>query len=140
MFKKSKKFVLVPLLMLALISSAQAHTVRVELEGSLDGPAAYGLSKLESALKDRGIRTERGPLMLHGLLIGTPADNARIRDLVTSSRLVLPEAAESLAVKRIKEREGEFLAVVGRDGVGLMYALLELAEELDSLPTQADWF
>lgn len=113
-------------------------------DGNMAEPARFGLQQLLLALDQNGysyLRKEnpdnkRGNM----LILGTQADSERIRFLLSQNDLQLPGAKESLLVKRLNEHGRTILMVTGSDDRGLMYALLELAEQVKHLEKEQDWF
>ncbi len=86
-------------------------------------PAALGIGKLEAVLRDRGLQVE---------IIG-PADTARGRFAI-SARVSASDKrpAESFSIHVDAGGEMPTLALSAPDPVGLMYAEMELAEDLAS--------
>ena len=125
-----------------LLGTWTVAAIPVRVEGTLDPPAAYGLGKFQQALADRGVALERDAASASGpnVIVGVAAPGSQLARWIEAGRLSLPEGREALAVKRLKDGNAEYLAVAGRDGVGLMYALLELEDEIRALPKDADWF
>lgn len=133
------------ILLLGLIcagfASAQT-TLPLRVEGTLELPAAYGLSQLEKSLAAREVRLKRDSDAGSGrsLLVGVAAQGSSLAAWVKAGKLSLADTREALAVKRVRDGQNEVLAFVGSDAVGLMYALLEAAEEVAALPEGTDWF
>ncbi len=111
-------------------------------DGVLGKPAGFGVARLERALHSRGVRVRRATSLdtatSHAMVFGTSA-SAVVRDLSLQG-LEVPRAAEALAVKRMTSGGTAILAVAGRDDTGLMYAALELAQQLEALPASASWW
>jgi len=113
-------------------------------DGPLGKSAQFGLQQFLSALDKKGISysqkeaADDKPSSL--LLVGTLSGSERIKSLHRQKRLELNEAKESLSVKRLDDEEQRILVVAGSDDRGLMYALLEMAEQVDFLEAGQDWF
>jgi len=125
-------------------SSAHAGLDAVPLivDGVLESPAAYGLGQLENALAARGVRFDRNARAGSGRSVkaGVAAPGSPFAAWAKTNSAAPAEMREALAVKRVRDGKNETLAFAGADSVGLMYALLEAAEEIEALPAGADWF
>lgn len=108
----------------------------------LGSPAQYGVDRLKKALEARGCRLDDAAGLTKALIVGTYGGSAKLKDWVDGKgamRIELQKRPEALAVKRIEKPEPA-LAVVGYDDVGLMYALLEIAEMVDHSAQPEKWF
>lgn len=125
----------------AVSRSAQA-SVPLIVDGVLESPAAYGLGQLEKALAPRGVRFERGsgPGSGRSVRIGVAASGSPFAAWAKTNGAAPAVTREALAVKRVRDDKNETLVFAGADSAGLMYALLEAAEEIEALPAGADWF
>ena len=117
--------------------------VALVLDGRLGAPAQYGLARLEQALRARGVtpRTSKSLATVGDtrvLVIGTRENSALVREL--DAELGLPDVREALAVKRVRRGKQDLLVVAGRDERGVMYALLELAQQLTVLDRGDNWW
>jgi len=101
----------------------------------LPGPgAAHGLSKIESALRAKGIAAEkvqsldaaRGKVLI---VIGSAPDSVAA-DLLKAAGAPLPDGAEALVIRRSEFEGKTALAVCGSDDRGLMYAELDVADRI----------
>ena len=125
-------------------SSGNAPAVRLSIvDRKLGPPAQYGVDRLTKALKDAGCRLETdAPADGLTLTIGTYGGSQQIKDRVDgsgASHIDLPKSAESLAVK-YTDAQKHSLIVAGYDDVGLMYALLEIADMVEHSPAPQAWF
>ncbi len=129
---------------IALIFTGLAHgqAVRLHVDGTLAPPAAHGLAALQKALGARGVQWEPGALPATGqaLVVGVATPGSQLSEWIKAGRMSLPDSQEALSVKRLKEGQAELLCVAGSDAMGVEYALLEIAEEIEALPPDADWF
>lgn len=130
------------LLNLACFGYIWAAPIPLWIEGRLAAPAEYGLAQLERALGERGVELARatGVPSGRGVVVGVAASGSRMAGWAAAERLTLAPGPEALAVKRLREGEAELLVFAGSDPVGLMYALLDAAEEVEKLGRDADWF
>ena len=96
--------------------------MRILLDGSYGPKVRYAFGELEKALKASGESVEGVSGGDTDLVAGTPAGSDRI----AGASLGLAGDPESLAVGR----EGATTFVAGSDEQGLMYALLEAAEQV----------
>ncbi|MBE3118139.1 MAG: hypothetical protein IMZ50_05205 [Candidatus Atribacteria bacterium] len=97
---------------------------------------------MKAALSLRGISLAQatGPRSGRCLYVGVASPGSQLALLVQSRRLDLPDAKEALCVKRFSDSGIDYLAIIGTDAMGLMYALLEAEEEVLALPPGSDWF
>jgi len=113
-------------------------------DGLLGKPAQFGLQQFLSTLDQKGFsylqKEAAGDKTSSLLLVGTLSGSERIKSLHIQKRLELNEAKESLSVKRLDEKEQRILVVTGSDDRGLMYALLEMAQQVNFLEPGKDWF
>jgi hypothetical protein len=111
------------------------------LDSKLGAPAQYGVDRLTKALKKAGlVLKEAGATVGPSLFIGTYDGSEQIKKWCAASdntHLKLAKHAEALAVKR---KDANQLIVAGYDDVGLMYALLEIADMVEHSPTPKTWF
>ncbi|MGD9127121.1 MAG: hypothetical protein PVH19_07050, partial [Planctomycetia bacterium] len=107
-------------------------------------PVRHAIKRLTDVLKKRGVhlvphvsgRTSKV------LIAGVSSKSLMAKLGVAEGEIKLPEQPESLAVKRFNKKDEKRLVVIGYDDVGLMYALLDIADYVESLPDDkvADWF
>ena len=113
------------------------------MDEKLGAPAQYGLDRLTKALEAHGCPLSAAADGSRStLVIGTYGGSRHIKDLVDRDKpaqLKLEKRAEALAVKRIPEGSQTTLIVAGYDDVGLMYALLELADMVEHSADPAHW-
>ena len=114
-------------------------------DGSLGECAEYAVNRLIEALAERGqsvVRADSLPAdsSAGAFLVGTLPGSSRIKELRESGRLDLSDRKESLAVQRVKAEGREILVAAGADDTGLMYALLEIAEQVRTSEAPADWY
>ncbi len=128
-----------------LFSSSSPPPVTIVTDGSFGKPAEFGVNRLMAVLEKMGQPTERAESLQAAatgdvLLAGTLSGSSWIRDMKSSGRLDLADHKESLAVRRIREEGRNLLVVTGADDIGLMYALLEIAEQVRTSSSPAGWF
>ncbi len=104
----------------------------LDLGGLRDArPAVGALSRLREALAQRGlVLTEWGdsaePRAAH--VVAASADSAAARSALASAGVSLPSGPESLALVGGRGRGAPTTFAIGTDGIGLAYALDELAD------------
>jgi hypothetical protein len=126
-------------------SSFAPAPVTIVTDGTLGKPAEFGVNRLFRILEEKGqIAKLTDSLQAVSssdvLLVGTLSGSARIRAMRSSGQLDLSDRKESLAVKRFKEGGRNLLVAAGADDTGLMYALLEIAEQVRTSAFPAVWF
>ena len=116
---------------LLLPAIAAGQRVMLITEKELEAPARHGLSKLEDALRAKGLTVERTTasakpagefVVLAGLSGG---DGLAARQLQST-----PSGAEALAVKRMTYGGKPAVVLCGADARGLMHAALDAAERI----------
>jgi hypothetical protein len=122
-----------------------SESVTIVIDGNLGKPAEFGVNRLLGILEKRGQAVERadsiqGASSSDVLLVGTLSGSSQIKDMRTSGRLDLSDHKESLVVKRLKEGGRNLVVTAGADDTGLMYALLEIAEQVRTSSSPAGWF
>ena len=119
--------------------------VAVVADGTLGAPAEFALNRLLATLESRGLPAVRessldaaaaSDVLLAGTLTGSP----KVKDMSASGRLAISDKKESLAVARLRQGEHNVLVAAGADSTGLMYALLDIAEQVRTSPSPAGWF
>ncbi len=119
--------------------------VTIVTDGRLGECADFAVTRLIGAFAARGLDVVRADSFsadssARGFLVGTLSGSPRIKELRESGRLDLADRKESLAVRHIKEEGRDLLVAAGADDTGLMYALLEIAEQVRTSAAPADWF
>ncbi|MCJ7595314.1 MAG: hypothetical protein MUO52_11150, partial [Desulfobacterales bacterium] len=125
------------------VSSGDEHVfsaIDIVVDGALEPSALYGLNKLRRAFQVKGISVSEKKSMAEEqsadtFLIGTLPESLLVKELKRSGKLNLSDKRESLAVQRVKDTKGEFFVIAGADDRGLMYALLEIARQIELSPT-----
>ena len=126
----------------SLAQGSDRPTVRVSIgDEKLGPPAQYGLDRLTRAIDAAGGRRDPEAKTEKNLVIGTYSGSKQIQAWVDGKgddRIEMAKHPESLAVKY---RDGKkTLVVAGYDDVGLMYALLEIADMVDHSAEPKRWF
>lgn len=115
------------------------------VDGEMGSPARFGIDRLTEVLKNAQCRVTESPEIGGSddhqvILVGTLKGSGLIREYRRSGRLELAEEAESLAVKHLREGKRTILCAAGSDDRGLMYALLDISEQLRASDFSADRF
>jgi len=130
------------LLLASPTRAAAARAVHVVVEKGIEPPAAHALRQLTMALERKDFKIVRQATLPKrsdmAFVVGLPKDSASLRKLMDRYSLTLPEAAESLLVKKLLDRSPPVVLIAGHDQRGLMYALLDLARSIELAPTGAD--
>lgn len=117
--------------------------VRLRIEdANLGPPAKYGIERLRKVLESRGCRIDVAADSQKTLIVGTYGGSKQVKAWVdgdSSRRIHLEKRPEALVVKRMAAPEPS-LVVAGYDDVGLMYALLEIADMVEYSTDPAGWF
>ncbi len=123
----------------------QARDVEIIVDGAIGKPAQFGIEQLIKILETKGypFSTQESLTVSRAfniLLIGTLKGSNLIKKLKNEGKLSLLENKESLAVKRQKEGDKNILIISGADDRGLMYALLEIAQQIETLDARKNWY
>ena len=115
-------------------SGGAIKKVTMIADSGLDGPARYGIGKLEAALRAKGVAVSEDETQVSGsdlvLLAGIGGRGAAAVAL-TGMRVAAPSGAEALAVSTAgRYRNKPAIVLAGSDGTGLMYAALDLADRV----------
>jgi hypothetical protein len=128
-------------------TSSQPGPTNVDLvvDGTIGKAAQYGIDQMIASLQARGCKVDQVESLDaagsdHILLLGTLEESEVVRSLQDENRIDLPQGKESLAVKRHKEENRDVLIIAGSDDRGLMYAVLEAAQQIIALEEDANWF
>jgi hypothetical protein len=126
------------------IEKVTQEQVTILVDGSLGPPAQFGLQQFLSVLDQKGVpyiqKKSADENSRSLLFLGTLSGSETIGSLREQKRLDLSETKESLAVQRLDNEEQQILYVASSDDRGLMYALLEIAEQVKHLEPGQDWF
>jgi len=97
--------------------------------------AQYGVTKLKVALRAQGwtvktaasLEAAKGDLVI---VAGTSTNNGAAARLLRDAGVALPDVSEALTVKRLERGKQSMLVLCGADERGLMYAALDVAEQV----------
>ncbi len=119
-----RKLTLLVSLLQAVLPALAARRVALIRQGDLTGPAAYGLGRLDQALRRKGLEVADASAS------GT-ADLAIVAGLRPCAQSVMsPDGPEALAIRRGKYQGKPALILCGTDARGLMYAALDTADRI----------
>jgi hypothetical protein len=117
--------------------------VELVTEDAALGPSAkYGLERLTAALAKHKLSFEKdaGASANSNLfIVGTYQGSEKIKNLVEGGSLKLDKTKESLLVKH-QNVGNAILYIIGYDDVGLMYALLDIADKIEHSADASNWF
>jgi len=125
--------------------SSAGAAVDLIVEGAPGSAVIFGIERLAAALEASDRSFNRVSSMEESrssfvMIAGTPEGSSLIRDWVETGTIKLAEGRESLAVKHLTEKGKNVLCIAGSDERGLMYALLEIAQQIQFLGSGKDWF
>ena len=125
--------------------SSAGTTVDLVIEGTPGSAVSFGIDRLTAALEEADSPFERPASTEESeasfiVVAGTPEGSSLIRGWAEEGIIQLSEGKESLAVKHLKENGKNVLCVAGSDERGLMYALLDIAQQIQFLEDGQDWF
>lgn len=120
-----------------------SQVIRLVLENEeLGPPAKYGVDQLTDALEKQNVKLEAKEVAeaARVLRVGTYLGSDAVRKLADEGEIQLAKQTEALSITRQTGERGSTLLVAGYDDVGLMYALLELADEVEHCADISKWF
>lgn len=111
-------------------AASAAETAPYQTDGEIGAPAEFGVSRLQARLADKSVtlRLAGSSDAAPRILVATYETSKKIRSLVDDGKLDLKKSKESLAVTRLEVDGKNTLVIAGFDTVGLMYALLDMAD------------
>ena len=129
-------------------SPRKAPTVRavaVIADSTLDAPGHYGITKLEEALRAKGVKVTEGSGALAGsdfaIVAGLGAGSGEAAHALQEIKAPAPAGAEALAIRTGAKYKGKpALILAGADANGLMYAALDLADRVGWAKTASNPF
>lgn len=119
-----------------------AAEMQIVVEGEWPASARRALDELRRVVPAKHtlhVVSRPDPARSHTLLAGIAGHSPLLDRALAEAKLVLPEEAESLAIRRVGP-DRQTLLVAGRDAVGLGYALRDIARSLELAPPDADPF
>ncbi len=122
----------------------QPQTVTLIVGSALDAPASHGLSQLTQSLRSSGFKVTRrasldAPFDGSPVVVGLCSAPSSVTQLLGAADLEPPVEPESLLIHPVKWRSKDGLLICGHDDRGLMYALLEVAEQVKRSDPRPDW-
>ena len=98
-------------------------------------PVLHGLAKLRHALQANGTSSEETTALKQAkgetvVIIGLASAPGEAAKLIAELKLTPPQAPESLLIKRFSREGKANILVTGADAIGLMYALLDVADRV----------
>lgn len=92
----------------------------------------YAIEKLEKALEEKGIISERVNSIENAtgkwlIAVGLSSGKGNVAELIHSENRTVPATTEALAVWKTKYENKPLVVIAGYDDQGLMYALLDVA-------------
>src|SRR4051794_20191685 len=119
-------------------AAAPGRTVRkvaIVADPGLDATAKHGIGKLTEALRAKGVTvSEAADAVTTADLVvvaGLSGSRGSAASALTSDGAPLPSGAEALTVRIAIRYQGKpAIVIAGSDGVGLMYAALDLADRV----------
>ncbi|NWG14617.1 MAG: hypothetical protein HXY20_13905 [Acidobacteria bacterium] len=109
--------------------------VQLFAEGKLGDPGQFGLRELDTALRQKGIATERvsAPSAADDarIMAGIAESAPQIRHLIERAGASVPAEPESYVIRKTVQDGYPALLVAGSDKRGLMYGLLEVERQVN---------
>ena len=119
----------------ATATSATVKKVAVIADSALGEPGQYGIRKLETALRAKGITVSEGQDQASQsdfvLLAGLGAGNNTAAAALAEMKVPAPSGSEALTIRTgARYHEKPAIILAGSDNTGLMYAALDLADRV----------
>ena len=114
------------------MNAQQGTKYSIVVDPSVGQKVEYGLSKFESALKEKGIQSERVDNLekangRHIVVVGLSTGDGSLAQIARKGNRAIPSAQEALAIWKDTYNGKPLLALGGYDDQGVMYALQEAA-------------
>ncbi len=131
----------------AITTVSAQETVIVSLTTNEPPPVRFGILDLESALREVGLDVtvmqdiripDRPAAQKYRFWVTTAGEQAANQDPFQAALGRVPEPAESYAISVARSRDWVDFLVIGRDVVGTMYGLFDLAEQVAMAGTARD--
>ncbi len=107
-----------------------------------NGPAARAVAEVEQVLKERGVGVSRATDSVERvsaqLIVGLAGKSPAVDRALREQNVSVPDAPESLLIRRIPSTNPTRILIAGRDERGLAYALREAAQAFRLAPAGAD--
>ena len=129
---KPRKLILLSLVFVTVSIYAQQGTYSIVVDPLIAQKVEYGLGKLELALKEKGIHSERVDQLAKAtgkriIVAGLFSGEGSLAQIARLSNRSIPAVSEALAIWKDTHNGKPVLALGGYDDQGVMYALLEAA-------------
>ena len=116
-------------------AAARIAKVAVVTDAALDPPAKHGIDKLEQALRAKGIAVSEDAAELNAsdfvILAGLSGSGGSAASALSKMKADVPSGAEALSIHEGATYHGKpAILLAGADGVGLMYAALDVADRI----------
>jgi hypothetical protein len=113
----------------------EAATVSIIADRAPGRAAIHGLEKLKLALREKGVavREHANPDAAQGdilIVVGMGQGSGAAAGALKAAGVTPPAAAESMLIRNGQRQGKKLLTVCGADDRGLMYALLDVAEQI----------
>lgn len=122
------------------VGGKAAPQVFIVVDATLAPPVALALADLEHALKQHAIPARRASSFSQGeeskLIVGVAGESSAVDRALDEERITLPREAESLCIRRVRDKRMTIIA--GRDPRGVTFALLEAARAIALAPEGTD--
>lgn len=115
--------------------SAAPARVSLVADPAIGLPAKHGLVQLAAALESQGLKIDRCDSLGRAssprvVVLARSSDSGILRQLQTAASLPLPAEPEALLVRRLRWNNKDVLLLCGADDRGLMYAALDVAQQI----------
>jgi hypothetical protein len=133
---------LLPLVALEAQRPVPPDGITIVIDSKLAPPVDHSVRLLFAALESKGLKAQRTEGLRdaggeHVLVIGRCSVSPAIATLLRQVRVAVPRDAESLLVQRVAWNGADAVAICGADDRGLMYAVLDIADQIRLAPDGA---
>ena len=127
------------------VHSKAGSQVALVIDANLEEPALHGLKKLEQALESKGHSVTYSQDVVststnHFILAGKATAEGSATKILRALNVPLPDGPEALVIQRTELHGKPALVLCGSDDVGLMYAVLDIADRISWTDSDHDPF
>ena len=127
----------------ALVAPAYSSEVALVVDPRIGEPGRHGLAAMSEALRQRGDEIVEGAARSNAAsraIVGLCQGFSELESETSRAELKPPVEPESLMVHVLRSENGGILLMCGADERGLMYAALDVAEQISESTSAADPF
>ncbi|WP_143525131.1 hypothetical protein [Labilibacter marinus] len=127
-----------------LFMPISTKAIEIQVQQKLEATANHGIQKLTEAFESRHLKLSIGELGADTkekyVICAGLASHPYISKSLQEKNITISDTPEALAVHVILDNNQTRLIIAGADAVGIMYAALDIAEQIKHAPSVQDFF